>query len=350
MTRVFISYCSEDSYFVDFLAELLKFHHVNVWVDQSDIRAGSEFPSCIDNALAECDVMAVVISQHSSQSQWMVREISRFKAVNADRPVIPLLLDNTTDPNKLYEGLGQVVQIRFYRSILEGFRTLLQLLDRTLLPVVENRAVPDRRAEDRRKRSDRRNPLRRLRMSMYDYVEITHNDLLKPMDSWTEVSQLVRDLVAENSPLHSFDFMDKESGNEVHLDSSWIERAALDSLRKKGDKDAGWGIATRRQSSEITCAAYIVDEIMGKIMAVYIVKQADRRSGQRRNRVQRRKDHALSAWETVFRMRLHLAIRTWAGQGSPMVAAWMNSSESGGTRSTPSGSFRYPAAVPDFPV
>jgi ornithine decarboxylase len=28
------------------------------------------------------------------------------------------------------------------------------------------------------------------------------------------------------------------------------------------------------------------------------------------------------------------------GQGSPMVAAWVTSSESGGTRSTPSGSLR----------
>jgi hypothetical protein len=29
MTRVFVSHSSEDNYFVDFLAELLKFHHVD---------------------------------------------------------------------------------------------------------------------------------------------------------------------------------------------------------------------------------------------------------------------------------------------------------------------------------
>src|SRR5260370_41096627 len=98
MTCVFVSHSSEDNYFVDFLIELLKFHRVDIWVDQSNLKAGSVFPSDIEQALATCDSMLVVISQHSSESRWITREISAFKAVNADRPVIPLVIDAEADP------------------------------------------------------------------------------------------------------------------------------------------------------------------------------------------------------------------------------------------------------------
>ncbi len=156
MTRVFVSHCSEDYYFVDFLTELLKFHHVDVWVDRSSLEAGGEFPSDIEQALATCGALIIVISQHSPKSRWMAREVSHFRAVNADRPLIPLVLDAAADPDKVYEGLGVITQLRFYESFLEGFRKLLQLLSRNLFPYVENRQIPDRRSAERRVSGDRR--------------------------------------------------------------------------------------------------------------------------------------------------------------------------------------------------
>src|SRR5450759_2349829 len=150
MTRVFVSHCSEDNYFVDFLIELLKFHRVDVWADRSDLRAGATFPSDIEQALASCDTLLVVISQHSSRSQWMTREISTFKAVNPDRAVIPLVLAAEAEVDDIYEGLRLVKHLQCYESLLESFRELLRLLSQTLFPVVENRRVHDRRSEDRR--------------------------------------------------------------------------------------------------------------------------------------------------------------------------------------------------------
>ena len=297
MTRVFVSHSSEDNYFVDFLIELLKFHHVSVWADRSDLEAGGEFTSEIEQALTACGVMIVVISESASRSPWVIREVSHFRAVSADRPVIPLVLDAAADPDRIYEGLGLITQLRFYDSHLEGFRKLLQLLDRTLFPQVENRKVTDRRSDERRLPGDRRkNPVRRLRVAMDDYIEDTGRDLLEPMNRWREVSKLVQDLTAELSPLRSFDFADKKNGQPVLIDYGWLERRALTSWRAKSDKNAGWGAEMGRAAAENTTgAAYIIDDIIDEIANDFTVTSKDRRSGQRRGDAPRRRDEDLRA-------------------------------------------------------
>ena len=121
MTRVFVSHCPEDYYFVDFLTELLKFHHVGAWVDRSSLEAGGEFPSDIEQALATCGALIIVISQHSPKSQWMAREVGHFRAANADRPVIPLVLDAAADPDKVYEGLGMITHSDSMKASLKAF-------------------------------------------------------------------------------------------------------------------------------------------------------------------------------------------------------------------------------------
>lgn len=141
MTFVFVSHCSEDNYFVDFLAELLRFHHVAVWVDRTRLEAGANFTVEIEQALRECDMMIVVISEHAVRSQWVVREVSHFRAVASDRPVIPLVLDSRADPDRIYEGLGLITQLRCYESLLDSLRKLMELLGRTLFPDIDGRIL-----------------------------------------------------------------------------------------------------------------------------------------------------------------------------------------------------------------
>lgn len=284
MTRVFVSHCSEDDYFADFLIELLRFHRI------STLEAGDESASDIEQALADCDALIIVISRHSSRSPSMTREVRHFGAVNAGRPVIPLVLDTAADRDTICEGLGSLTQLRFYESYLEGFRRLLLLLDRTLFPEVENRTVADQRSEERRVSGDRRkNPVRRLRVAMDDYVESTGRDLLEPMNRWREVSRLVADLCADDAPLRSFDFVDKKTGEHAHIDHGWLERRAHTSWRAKSETHAGWGADMGRPASEnITGAAYIIDDLIEEITSEFIVTSKDRRSGQRRSGTPRR--------------------------------------------------------------
>src|ERR1700760_2745593 len=92
VTRAFVSYSTKDKYFVDFLVELLKYHRVDVWVDQNQLHGGDVFSAGIEQALVSSDCLIVVISQNSASSQWMTREVTTFKTANPDRLIVPLAL------------------------------------------------------------------------------------------------------------------------------------------------------------------------------------------------------------------------------------------------------------------
>lgn len=297
MTRVFVSHSSEDYYFVDFLVELLRFHRVDVWVDRSNLKAGDVFTSDIEQALADCDSMVVVISRNSSRSRWMTREISAFKAI-ANRPVIPLVLDIEANPNDVYEGLGLVTQLRCYVSLLDSFSELLRRLGGTLFPVVEKRSGSDRRSEDRRKRpADRRkSPIeKRLRVGMYKYIRSTGRDLLAPIDRALDVGALAKLLAADDSPLQSFDLVDRGTGEQAHLDFRAIERMAFESWYSKTEQESSgyldgpesWGLRNVQRSShsvvdDMTGAAYIIDDIVNDVTSSYVVTSKARRRQDRR--------------------------------------------------------------------
>jgi TIR domain len=294
MAKVFVSHCSEDDYFVDFLVELLEFHYIDVWVDRSNLQTGGNFPKDIEQALANCDAMIVVISQHSSRSHWITREITQFRAVNADRLVIPLVLDAKADPDKIYEGLGLTTQLRCYESYLESFQKLLQTLGHSLFPHEERRKETDRRSKERRRTQfDRRNPVRRLRSMLYDYVESTGRDLLKSMESWREVDALVAYLMIDGSPFQSFNFADRKTGVPASINIGWLRPVALESWRRKSDQSYEWGFTVVPREN-ITGAAYIIDDIVAKLDNDYIITSRDRRSQPRRSGASRRKDQDLS--------------------------------------------------------
>src|SRR5215813_5893889 len=257
MTRVFVSYSSEDSYFVDFLIELLKFHHIDVPFDPSALRAGTSFTTAIEQALTSCDCLVVVVSHHSSRSRWMTREVSTFTAINPDRAVIPLVLDADADTNEIYEGLGLIQHLRCYESLLESLRELLRQLGQTLFPVTERRGVADRRSEDRRvPLGDRRKTSieERLRSGISKaYHQITGKGDLEPLSRASEVGYLARLLADDNSPLLSFDFVDRRSGQQVRPDFATLEAIAF---------TAWWSNVRKR----LTGAAYTIDDIIRDLM------------------------------------------------------------------------------------
>jgi hypothetical protein len=277
MTRVFVSYSTKDKYFVDFLVELLKFHHVDVWVDRNELHGGTAFSSGIDHALTSCDFLIVVISQNSADSQWMTREISTFRTANPDRRVIPLALVEDADVEKIYGGLGQIQKIRCYESWLEGFRELLRLLDRTLFPPVERRSSTDRRSEDRRQGSrqagvvDRRvGPIeRRLRVGMKKgYSQAGGRGEFEPL--WAhDVGNFVHFLSSPASPLLSFDFVDRQTSESVYPDFRTLEIMAFKSWESNDEKG-------------LRAIVYIIDDLVRELTRLYTITPKDRREAERR--------------------------------------------------------------------
>ena len=68
MADVFISYSRRDSEFVRRLAEGLKDHGKDSWIDVDGIRAGEVFPAALRSAIESSDAFVFVISPDSVSS------------------------------------------------------------------------------------------------------------------------------------------------------------------------------------------------------------------------------------------------------------------------------------------
>ena len=75
LKKVFFSYSRADADFALKLALDLKKEGFDVWIDQEDIRAGSEWDLEIEKALATCDCLLFIQSEKSVASTKILDEM-----------------------------------------------------------------------------------------------------------------------------------------------------------------------------------------------------------------------------------------------------------------------------------
>jgi len=123
MTDVFISYAHEDTQFVDQLAEALHQNGVRFWRDKVDIAAGANWEITVDRALAEADVLLLILSPASMRSDPVKREWSTF--LKAKKPIVPILWVDTALP----KSLEKLIYLRFdNQPFSDAFPALLSEL------------------------------------------------------------------------------------------------------------------------------------------------------------------------------------------------------------------------------
>lgn len=113
--NVFISYSRKDIERANSLKQLIEGMGFNVWLDLLGITAGEEWPTKLAEAINECDVVLMLISEASVASDYCLKEIIYAKKKN--KPIVGLRLDDTPLPDKVEFMLGDVQQI-----ILTGAR------------------------------------------------------------------------------------------------------------------------------------------------------------------------------------------------------------------------------------
>jgi hypothetical protein len=191
-----VSHSTEDQYFVTLLAAILRFHGVETWVSH-ELAGGQRWRKELDVAIDEADSLLVVASKRACNSEWVLKEITKFRTARPDAPVIPLCLD-TTDPVLIDEELAAYQAVDFHSDMNLGFERLLaDTYGRPFLPA-GSFMIRDRRQEanDRRAANDRRRTpaLQRLRrgfwksyqsetgMSKFEAVEIKVSRVYKARD------------------------------------------------------------------------------------------------------------------------------------------------------------------------
>jgi WD40 repeat protein len=87
---VFVSYSRPDSEYVEGLVAYLAEHRISAWIDRERINNGDRWAALIENQVANCSAMVVVMSPAAAASEWVEREIALAQA--RQKTILPLLL------------------------------------------------------------------------------------------------------------------------------------------------------------------------------------------------------------------------------------------------------------------
>jgi biopolymer transport protein ExbD len=118
----FFSYCREDSDFALQLAEDVKAAGASVWLDQLDIVPGQRWDRAVEEALASCPRMLVILSPASANSTNVMDEVSF--ALEEKKTVIPVIHKDCPIPFRL----RRVQYIDFRHDYARGLKELLKTL------------------------------------------------------------------------------------------------------------------------------------------------------------------------------------------------------------------------------
>jgi hypothetical protein len=129
MGHIFISYARADSGIVDQIVKKIESSGYQVWIDRGGIQPGAQWKKSIVEAIESADIVLVILSVNSVNSDNVRREIDI--AVTANKQIMPISIEKVEIPSTLkYQLAG--VQILDFNT--EGLRPLLLSLETTQQP------------------------------------------------------------------------------------------------------------------------------------------------------------------------------------------------------------------------
>ncbi len=155
LKNLFFSYSRADgAEFALRLAVDLQQQGFNVWIDQQDIRAGSEWDLEIEKALETCDCLLFIESQRSVTSTNVLDEV--YYALEQNKRVIPLLLVDSKTPFRL----KRLQHVDFTSNYDSGLAHLVQELNGAPVhPLVKPAPAFTQLPQERAPEANKRMPL-----------------------------------------------------------------------------------------------------------------------------------------------------------------------------------------------
>lgn len=127
----FLSHSSADKPFIRQLAADLTANGIGVWLDEQRIRVGDSIPEKIAQGLAESDYFLIGMSQRSSESAWVQKELNNALMTEMQRRnvhILPLKLDDSPMP----QIIAEKKYADFSKSYKAGLDDLLTALKGTV--------------------------------------------------------------------------------------------------------------------------------------------------------------------------------------------------------------------------
>ncbi len=100
-SKIFISYSSIDRIRTNGLGLLLEALGHRVFHDHRTIKPGMRWRAALQEGLDEADVLMVFWTKHAARSDWVKKEYEHFYTSHPERPLVPVLGDETPVPELL---------------------------------------------------------------------------------------------------------------------------------------------------------------------------------------------------------------------------------------------------------
>ena len=126
--KVFLSYSYKDRDVIEEFQDKLKLKGIPIWKDEYDIKFGESITERIDEAMRECKIILLCVSENTKNSFYANEEVrTSYKnyLLSKEKSVITVVLDDS-DPKDIITGLSNYKYVR-YKNEDEVRKLILQL-------------------------------------------------------------------------------------------------------------------------------------------------------------------------------------------------------------------------------
>lgn len=124
--KVFISYSRRDKETAEHLCNILKENGIEYWIDKEGIYSSSNYKELIVDAIEVSKAVIFISSTNSNASINVIREIGY--AVNMNKPILPLMLDDTPYAKSIRLDISDIDQIDFKNPIVSSKKLITSLM------------------------------------------------------------------------------------------------------------------------------------------------------------------------------------------------------------------------------
>ncbi|MDB4807990.1 TIR domain-containing protein [Verrucomicrobia bacterium] len=125
--EVFVSYASEDRERILDLVENLRGAGVSVWIDQMGIEGATMWSQEIVEAIDGCKVLILAISQQSTESENVVKELAL--ASERRKKILPVCLESSGIPKSMEYQLAGIQRVEYFAEEKEqGLQAMIRSL------------------------------------------------------------------------------------------------------------------------------------------------------------------------------------------------------------------------------
>ncbi len=124
--HVFISYSRKDKDLAEYLCEMLKENNIEYWIDKEGIYSSSNYKELIVDAIEVSKAVIFISSANSNASINVIHEIGY--AVNRNKPILPLMLDDAPYAKSIQLDLSDIDQIDYKNPAASNKKLITSLM------------------------------------------------------------------------------------------------------------------------------------------------------------------------------------------------------------------------------